>query len=402
MEYKYIAYTNDKKLMKGTISGVSEAAATQALITQGYQPITLEVRAGLPSIEEAFPSFFKIKPREVIMFSRQLATLLDAGISIVPAIQLIQEQTSNRMFKKVIADINNDLRAGSSLSEALSRHEDIFGDLFCQLVAAGERSGGLEQFLRRGADYLEKDLVMKKKIKKALTYPVIVLVVAVIVISVLTVFVLPKMVDMFSNMGSDLPITTRMLISLNDFIGAYKLYLFAGMGLAVFGFITYVKNPKGRLKLDRFLITAPIIGKANLMGEMARFARTLALLVHAGLPLPEVIAITRQTSGNIVVKDSLASVRTGLLQGEGLSGPMARDKTFPNLLVQMIMVGEESGKLESTLDTVATSYETEADETITNMVSLIEPVMTVVLALIVGFIALSVIMPMYSMTDAFE
>ena len=402
MKYQYIAYDENKEMMKGILDVGSELMAEQALLRQGYQPLLIKPAAVLPPVEEMFPSFFNVKPKEVIMFSRQLATLLDAGISIVPALHLIEEQMNNRKFKKVVQDLLNDLRAGSSFSQALSRQNKVFTDLYCQLIAVGENTGGASDSLRQAADYLEKDAIMKKRIKKALTYPVMVAVVAVVVITVLMIFVLPKMMDMFSSMNVDLPITTRMLIALTDFINVHKIKLLAGMGSLVLATVLYIKHPSGRYQLDRFFLKAPVIGRVNLMNEMARFSRTLALLVHAGLPLPEILKITHQTSGNMLIKDALSYVRTELLQGEGLSGPMSRNAVFPRLLVQMVMVGEESGRLESTLDTVASSYEAEADETVNSMISMIEPVMTIVLALGVGFIALSVITPMYSMTGAFE
>jgi len=244
-------------------------------------------------------------------------------------------------------------------------------------------------------------MLIKKKIKKALTYPAIVLTVAVVVIGVLMVFVMPSMTKMFVDMKIELPITTRLLIAFSDFITAYTLQLLGGIVLAVVLAVLYSKSHSGRYQLDRFLLRVPVIGGANLMGEMARFSQTLALLVHAGLPLPEIMEMVRRLSGNQVVKEALAGVRTGLLEGEGLSGPMSRNKLFPSLLVQMVKVGEESGKLESTLSTVASSYEAEADDKISGLISMIEPVMTVGLALIIGFIALSVITPMYSMTGKF-
>lgn len=403
MNYRYVAYTiNDKKLVKGSISSASEAAAAQLLLTQGYQPITLQASTTLPPVEEIFPSLFKVKDKDIIMFSRQLATLLESGVSVVPALELLREEISNRASKKIIADILNDLRAGNPLSEALSRHQEVFGELYCQLVAVGERTGAAADSLRHAAAHIEKDVATKKKIRKALTYPAIVLIVAVVVIGVLTVYVLPKLTDMLVAMNVPLPLTTRILISFTDFITGHLLILFGAITLSVCLAVLYVRRPTGRYQLDKLLLRIPIIGKASLMAEMARFSRTLALLIRAGLPLPEILEMSRRTSGNLVVKDALADVRTGLMKGEGLSEPMAKNKLFPRLLVQMIMVGEESGRLESTLDTVATSYETEADDRISGMVSMIEPMMTIVLGLIVGFIALSVITPMYSMTSAFK
>lgn len=403
MNFRYVAYTSGgKKVVKGMVSGNSEAAATETLMSHGYRPITLKPAMTLPAIEDVFPSIFKVTTKDIILFSRQMATLLDSGISIVPALQLIMEETSSRAFKRVVARLLQDLRAGDPFSEALSKHEKIFGELYCQLVAVSERTGGVPESLRQAATYLEKDAITRKKIKKALTYPAIVLSVAVVVVSLLMGFVMPKMTSMFTAMDVELPITTRIMIGATNFFSANILFLAMGAVLAGLGAYLYVRRPAGRHQFHRLLLALPVIGKANLMGEMARFSRTLALLIHAGLPLPEILELTRRTSGNMVVKEALNRVRTGLVQGDGLSGPMSNDKIFPRLLVQMIVVGEESGRLESTLDTVAAAYETEADDRISGMVSMIEPAMTLFLAVIIALIALSVITPMYSLTDAFK
>ena len=403
MNYRYVAYTrSDKKLVKGTINGASEAIATQLLLNEGYQPITLKQTTTLPPIEEMFPSLFKVKIKDIMTFSRQLATLLDAGVSIVPALLLIQGQMSNRIFRKIIADVIKDVRAGSSFSDAVSKHHKVFGELYCQVVAVGERTGGAADSLRQASSYMEKDDNIKKKIKKAMTYPAIVLVIATIVIIILTAFVLPRLTNVLKALDVPLPLTTRILIGFTDFTSGHGLILLGGIILAILAGIFYIRRPAGRYKLDQLLLAIPVIGKANLMGEMARFSRTLALLVRVGLPLPQTLEMARRTSSNLVVKDALANVRTELLQGEGLSGPMAKNKVFPRVLVQMVMVGEESGKLSSTLETAAVSYEVEADEKINAMIALIEPVMIITLALIVGFIAISTITPMYSIYGAIK
>jgi type IV pilus assembly protein PilC len=397
MNYRYVAYTrHDKKLVKGTIDGASEAVATQLLLNQGYQPITLKQTTTRPPIEEMFPSLFKVKTKDIMTFSRQLATLLDAGVSIIPALLLIQNQISNRLLKKIVADVIKEVRAGSSFSDAISKHNKVFGELYCQVVAVGERTGGAADALRQAAIYMEKDDNIKKKIKKAMTYPAIVLVIATIVIIILTAFVLPRLTNVLKSLDAPMPLSTRILISFTDFMAGHWFMLLGGIALAILVGILYIRRPTGRYQLDQLLLAIPVIGKANLMGEMARFSRTLALLVRVGLPLPQTLEMARRTSGNLVVQNALANVRTALLQGEGLSGPMAKNKVFPPVLVQMVMVGEESGRLSSTLETAAVSYEVEADEKINAMIALIEPVMIITLALIVGFIAISTITPMYS------
>ena len=402
MNYQYVAYTNDWKIVKGTIDVASEKAAEQALIKQGYQPITLKPLSSMPAIEELFPSLFTVKPKEIIMFSRQLATLLEAGISLVPGLQMLQEQISNKLFKKTVTTILDNIRAGSPFSDALTKHAKTFGEVYCKLVGVGEQTGNLEVSLRQAANYIEKENIAKKKIKRALTYPIIVLAVALIVMAVLVVFVLPSMMTMFTSMDAELPLTTKLLIGMMGFIDAYKLHLLVGLGVVIFVGIIFFRQPPVRYQLDRLMLTVPLIGPVNLMNEMSRFSQTIALLIHAGLPLPDIIDMTRQTSGNRVMQNALVHVQRDLVQGEGLSGPMSKHKIFPRLLVQMVMVGEESGNLESTLNLVATSYESEADDRLSGLIALIEPAMTVGLALMVAFIALSVISPMYSILGTFD
>lgn len=402
MPYKYVAYTNEQKIVKGAINVASEAAAEQALERQGYKLVTLKPVATMPAIEQVFPSLFKIKQKEIINFSRQLATLFEAGVGVVSALEIIREQTGNRLFRKILVAVIDDLRAGTSFSDALARHRKVFGEVYCKLVAIGEQTGNLEAALKRAATYIEKENTAQKKIKRALTYPIIVLSVAVAVIAVLIIFVLPAMATMFTSMGAQLPLTTRVLIAIPGFISAHKPVLLLGLGVLVCGGVIAFRQSSVRYQLDRLLLTMPVIGPVNLMNEISRFSRTMVLLSRAGLPLPDVLEIVGQTSGNRVVRDSLTRVQRELVQGQGLSEPMSKSKLFPRLLVQMVKVGEESGNLESTLAVVADGYEVEAEDKLGGLISLIEPAMTILLALIVSFIALSFITPMYSILGSFK
>ncbi len=402
MPYEYVAYTNEQKIVKGAINVASETAAEQALERQGYKLVTLKPVATMPAIEQVFPSLFKIKQKEIINFSRQLATLFEAGIGVVSALEIIQEQTGNRLFRKLLVAVLDDLRAGTSFSDALARHSKVFGEVYCKLVAVGEQTGNLEAALKRAATYIEKENTAQKKIKRALTYPIIVLNVALVVIAVLIIFVLPAMANMFTSMGAQLPLTTRLLMAIPGFISAHKPVLLLGLGVLVFGGVIAFRQSSVRYQLDRLLLTMPVIGRVNLMNEISRFSRTMVLLSRAGLPLPDVLEIVRQTSGNRVVRDSLTRVQRELVQGQGLSEPMSKSKLFPRLLVQMVKVGEESGNLESTLAVVADGYEVEAEDKLSGLISLIEPAMTILLALIVSFIALSVITPMYSILGSLK
>ncbi len=402
LSYRYVAATSQGKLVKGTIKATNEVAAERLLIGQGYRPVNVEVAPSMFSLEEALPSLFRIKPRDVIVFSRQLATLIRSGISLLPALEILQGQvTAGRAFKKILGTIADDLRAGSSFSQAISKHPKAFSDIYCRTIAVGEQSGNLETVLNRMADYHEKQGAVAKKIGRALAYPIMIMGVGIVVVIILMTVVMPQLLGMFTTMNVDLPLPTRILIWVTNFFSANILYLLiAGVLLAAVA-VWLVKQPSGRRLLDRLRLTAPIIGPPTLMGELARFSRTMSVLVSAGLSLQEIMEMIPQSSNNRVIRDALSRVNEGLLLGGGLSEPMSRIDIFPPLLVQMVAVGEESNTLDFTLGVVADFYEVTAEERTSAMVGMIGPLLTIVMALGVGFIAISILMPMYTLTGAF-
>lgn len=400
--YRYIASTVQGRVVKGTIKAPNEIAAERLLIGKGYIPDHVEVAPSMFSLEEAFPTFFQVKLRDVVIFSRQLATLLRSGISLSSALEILQGQVGgSRTFNKILGIILDDIRSGASFSQSISKHPKAFNDIYCRTIAVGEETGSLETVLHQMADYLEKQSVLTQKVKKALTYPMMVLGVGVAVIILLMTVVMPQLLDMFSAMGADLPLPTRILIGATDFLNAYPLYIivtFAVLGAAA---VWMVKQPNGRRLLDRMRLTIPILGPPALMSELGRFARTLSVLMSAGLNLQEIMNILPQSTDNRMFRDILNHVNERLLLGEGLSEPMSHIDLFPPLLVQMVAVGEESNTLDFTMGVVADFYETAAEERATAMVALVGPVSTIGLALMVGFVALSVIMPMYTLTGIF-
>lgn len=400
--YRYVAATSGGKLVKGTIKAANEVAAERIIIGQGHRPISLEVAPSMFSLEEAFPTLFKVKPRDVIVFSRQLATLSKSGISLLPAMEILQGQVAtSRVFRKILGDIVTDLRGGGSFSQAISKHPKAFSDIYCRTIAVGERSGNLETVLNRMADYHEKQGTMTKKIGAALTYPMMVMGVGVVVVVILVTVVMPQLLGMFTAMEAELPLPTRILIGLTNFVATHQLHLLIAAALLVALVLWLVKQPTGRRLLDRLRLTAPVIGPPTLMGELARFSRTMSVLISAGLNLQEIMGMMPQSSNNKVIQDALKQVNDGLVLGEGLSEPMSRINIFPPLLVQMVAVGEESNTLDFTLGVVADFYETTAEDKTSTMVGMLGPISTVGIALIVGFIALAVIMPMYTLTGAF-
>ncbi len=402
LSYRYVAANDQGKLVKGTIKATNEVVAERLLIGQGYTPVNVEVAPSMFSLEEALPSIFKVKPRDVIVFSRQLATLLRSGISLLPALEILQEQvTTSRVFKKILETITNDLGSGISFSQAISKHPKAFNDIYCRTIAVGEQSGSLEIVLNRMADYHEKQGAIATKVGKALAYPMMIMGVGIVVVIILMTVVMPQLLSMFTAMSADLPLPTRILIWLTDFLTANILYLLIAVVLLAAVALWMAKQPSGRRLLDRLKLTVPIIGPATLMGELARFCRTMSVLISAGLNLQEVMEMIPQSSNNMVIRDALSQVNEGLLLGGGLSEPMSRIDIFPPLLVQMVAVGEQSNTLDFTLGVVADFYEVTSEEKTNAMVGMMGPLLTIVMALGVGFIAISVLMPMYTLTGAF-
>ena len=396
--YRYEATTGQGQLVKGTIKAVGEIEAERLLIQQGYRPVNVEVVPSMWSLEEALPTLFRVKPQDVIVFSRQLATLLRSGFSLLPALEILRGQaTTGRTFKKTLESIVDDLRGGNSFSQAVSKHPKAFSEIYSRTIAVGEQTGNLETVLNQMADYMEKQGTVAKKIKGALTYPMMVLGIGLVVCAVLVIFIMPKMMGMFKSMGVALPLPTQILMGISDFVVSYPLYLIiAGVVLVAIA-LWMVKQPSGRRILDRIKLTAPLIGLPTLLSELSRFSRTMSVLVSSGLSLQEIMEVVPHASNNKVIQESLNQINQGLILGEGLSEPMSRIDIFPPLLVQMVAVGEESNTLDFTMGVVADFYEVTAEEKTSAMGGMLGPISTIGIALFVGLIALSVLMPMYSL-----
>jgi type IV pilus assembly protein PilC len=400
--YRYIASTIQGKTVKGTVKAATEIAAERIILGKGLNPIQVEIAPSMFSLEEALPSLFKVKPRDVVIFSRQLATLLKSGISLLPSMEILQQQVAgSRAFKAILGTIVNDIRSGVSFSVAIAKHPTAFSDIYCKTIAVGEESGSMETVLLQMAHYVERQSELIQKVRKALTYPAMVLGVGVVVIILLMTVVMPQLLDMFSSLGAELPLPTQILIAVSKFVNSNMLYLLIAGIIIVILALWLSKQPTGRRLLDKVRLAAPVIGPPVLMSELGRFARTLSVLVGAGLSLQEIMEMLPASTTNRVFRGALDQISERLLLGEGLADPMSRQSIFPPLLVQMVAVGEESNTLDFTMGVVADFYETSAEEKVTTMVGMIGPISTVGIALLVGFIAISVIMPMYTLTGAF-
>jgi type IV pilus assembly protein PilC len=396
MEYAYVAYTADKKLVKGKLSSTNEETAADLLSYGGYQVVSLKRVVPFFDKEKLMARFSRIKNMEIVLFSRQLALLLEAGTDIVSSLELLQGQVTNQVLRRIVAEVASDIRGGSPLSTAMMKHPQAFPQMYQRAISAGEQSGNLEVVLRQMADYMERSAVTEKKVKSALTYPIIVTVVAMVVVLILITFVLPSFTVLYASFDAELPLATRLLMGFADWFGQYGVFLLLGIGAVVFALFAYTKTPSGRYQLDRLSLNLPVLGRINLLNQLSRICRTMALLFKVGLPLPEVMAAAIYGTSNKVVSEALVGVQHDLIRGEGLSKPMRKRKVFLPLMVQMVGVGEETGSLDGTLTTVAESYEVEADDKTRAAVGMLQPALTLGIGLMVSFVVLALVSAMYS------
>ena len=402
VSYHYEAVNERGRRTKGSVSATSEISAQNVLANRGLTEIALKPIASTFSLEGAIPSMFGVKPVQIVAFSRQLATLLTAGVSLLPALQLLAQQRENAApLRRILTHITSDLSMGTTMAHALSKHPQAFNEVYRRSIDVGERTGRLEDVLRDLAEHMEKQSAFAKKVSGAMTYPTIIMVVGIIVVIILLVVVLPPLSDLFTAFDAELPAPTRIMMAISDGFINYALYIFGGAGLLTVAIIAYLRTDGGQKAKDRIIMRIPLTGAPVLMGEIARLGRTMSLMLSAGLSLQEVMELMPQTTTNSVFKEALEQVKRRLFLGQGLAYPMAANPLFPPLMLQMVRVGEESNTLDSTMRVVADFFEEQAEQRTAALVAMITPVSTIILAGMVGFVALSVIMPMYSLTGNF-
>ena len=397
MDFKYVAYTSEKKMLKGRLAAPDETKAVVQLNSLGYQVISIKSVGSMGKVGKVLNISFTspVKSKEVIMFSRQLAILLESGIDIVTSIELFKTQAGNKVFKEILEEIIAYLRGGSSLSDALSRFPKVFTTMYCRTIAAGEQSGNLDTVLKQMADYIERTTTAAKKVKSAMTYPIVVLVVAIIVVAALVFFVMPTFTSLYTGFGAKLPVITTLLLNFANGAAKYGVYVLLILVAGVVGLVLYIRTPVGRINWDRFLLRLPVIGPIVQLNELSRCSRTISMLIKVGLPLPDIITMCIQSADNKIMSQALIAVKQDMLAGEGLAQPMAKRSIFLPLMVQMVAVGEKTGNLSNTLATVADSYEIDADDKTQAAVALLQPVMTIGLAIVVGFIVIAMVSAMY-------
>jgi len=395
-QFPYVWEGTDKKgkRIKGKMLAVSEAAVKADLRRQGV--LAKKVRKEV----QLFKSGKKINSEDIALFARQLATMLQAGIPMVQCFDIIGNGHDKPSMQKLVLAVKGDVEAGTSLHEALAKHPLYFDDLFVNLVEAGEHAGALETLLDKVASYKEKTEALKKKIKKALFYPAAVLGVAIIVSVILLIFVIPQFESLFKGFGADLPAFTQMVINLSKFVKDQGWWMMILIGAGVYAFLYFKKRSRPmRRALDRMLLKAPVIGPIMVKASIARYSRTLSTMFAAGVPLVEALTSVAGATGNIVYEEATLRIRDEVSTGQRLQRSMEATGLFPNMVIQMIAVGEESGSLDQMAAKVADFYEADVDAAVDAMSSLLEPLIIVVMGGMVAFIAMAIIMPLVQMNQ---
>ncbi len=341
----------------------------------------------------------KVKDKDIVIFTRQFATMIDAGLPLVQCLEILGSQSDHPTLAKAINTVRGDVESGSTYADALKKHPTVFDELYVNMVAAGETGGILDTILNRLSAYMEKAMKLKKQIKSAMVYPITILVVAVGVIIVLMVFVIPIFAKMFTDFGGQLPGLTQMVIDISEFIQRNILYMLAGGWAFSFAIKKYYKTPKGHFNLDRLALKMPVIGDLIQKASIAKFTRTLGTLISSGVPILEGLEIVAKTSGNKVVEKAIMRARTSISEGKTIADPLSKEPVFPPMVVQMIAVGETTGAIDNMLGKIADFYDDEVDSAVATLTSMLEPLMMVFLGLTIGTIVIAMYLPIFEMAS---
>jgi len=402
--YEYTALDIKGKTISGIIDADSSRSALQKLRASKTYPVSIEevhdtAAIKAPKTFSVLRPFTRVKPQEVSMMTRQLATLLGAGLPLVPAIAALTSQTRSQSFKKMLAKIKDSIVEGNSFARSLSLFPGTFSALYINMVTAGETSGALEIVLERLADITEKQQALKNRIRSAMAYPILMSLIGVLVLFLLLTFIVPNITSIFTDMNQTLPAPTLFLIRISDIFKIYWWIILIGIAAAVLILRRINKTVKGGYVFDKIKLQLPRLGLLTKKLAVARFSRTLGSLLENGVSMLPALGIVKNIVGNALIADAIEDASKEVSKGKGLGSALAESKIFPDLSIQMIQVGEQSGKLEEMLNKVADVFESEVEGSIMTMTSLLEPVMILVMAVIVGFIVLSICLPIFEMSQ---
>lgn len=399
--YIYKAKDLESKIYEGTVEAASPAAAAAILNSRGWVPTSIVSREDSRGLSNLIRRFHGVPTREKVVFTRQLATMIAAGLPVTQSLDILKRQTKNERMAEIIDETLHSVEGGGSLSLALARYPEVFGRIYINLIKAGEASGSLDKILLRLADNEERSAEFQSKVKGALVYPVIVIFVMIIVFVVMMTFVVPKLTSMYKDLGTELPLPTQILIGISNLFTQrwWLLLILSATAAAAYRYL--MSTETGVRKMAEVAFKVPILGNLKKLTELAEFTRTLSLLVSAGLPILDSLSIVGEAVDNILYRESIIFASKQVERGVNLSVPLRGDKNFPPILSQMIAVGEETGKLDEVLFKVSQFFESEAEATVKNLTVALEPVIMIVLGVMVGALVISIILPIYKLTAQF-
>lgn len=397
--YKYVAKDHDGKTATGSIEAKSESEVIDILRKKDLIIVSISESAAGFRMALTAGGKKKVKIDDLVVFSRQLATMVDAGIPLVGALDILGDQMENKNFGTVILTVRNDVETGSSLSDALGKHKKIFSVLFINMVKAGESSGMLDEILDRLAAYLEKTSSLQKKVHSAMVYPAVVSGMAMLITIVLLWKVVPVFKTIFEGFGAKLPVPTMVLISISEFLQKYLILIAIGLTVLGFLFKRYIGTEKGRTAVDGIMLNMPIFGILFRKVAISKFTRTLSTLIKSGVPILSALEIVGKTSGNKVVEIAIDGVRASVREGESIAEPLAKSKIFPSMVTRMVSVGEQSGELEKMLSKIADFYDEQVDTAVSGLTSMIEPLIIAFLGIVIGSIVICMFLPIFKITS---
>ena len=392
-KFKYRVMNSEGEKIEGSYEANSKDEVMNFISGNGYYPLMIEEISESANIEMNFNS--KVKLKDLSVFCRQFYTMLNAGVPILTCLDILSNQIENKKLRQATKDINEEVEKGGVLSDAMKKHADVFPDLLVSLVASGEASGNLDDIMLRMATHYEKENKINNKVKGALIYPMVLGTVAIGAVVFILTFVMPTFTEIFKESGTVLPLSTRLLLGLSEGIKNYWIYIIILIGLSVFGLKIFLKTDQGILISSNLKLKLPILKKLNQMIIVSRFTRTLSTLIASGLPLIEALRIVSEVAGNKIAEIALLKIRDKVMRGESLYSSMVESEIFPPMLYSMVKIGEETGSLDDILNKTADFYDEELETIIQTSVALLEPILIVVMGLVIGFMVVSIMVPMF-------
>jgi len=405
MTYAYKVRDRQGKLVTGTLEAESVAVVAGKLRSMGYVPVSIESNdaKSLSAREIKIPFLSgRIKLKDVAVFSRQFSTMINSGLTLLRSLSILADQTQNKELARIIGEVRKDVERGSALSVALAKHPKAFSRLYVAMVRSGETGGSLDAVLSRLAMTIEQQVALRRKVKSAMTYPVVVGVIVVLIVIAMLIFVVPMFKGMYADLDAKLPAPTLALLAVSNAFKKFFPLFFAGAGFGVWSLKRYIATPAGRRRWDAFKLRAPVFGQLAHKTALARFSRSLAALVRSGVPILDALEIVSETAGNTIVAEAVGDTQAAVKSGESLSRPLEAHPVFPPMVTQMIAVGEETGALDELLEKIADFYDAEVEATVDALTSLIEPLLIVFMGIAVGGMVIALYMPMFSIISKID